>query len=370
MQGLEHTKLLFHSIEGIGRAVELKELLKKSMNAIQSVLRTEASSLMLLDKSTGELNVSIPTGPVSDKIVGFAIPKNEGVGGWVIQNNREYLINDITKDDIFWKDISQDFKTRNLLCVPLRDRNGEAYGVLQAINKIEDIFDEEDVEFFKILAEHISLAIQRNREYDEMEGKLAKKTLLLSETHHRLKNNLFTISALIEMETNRTKEGGSVNALKNAHSRLKSIAQLHSLLYEKEGSDEVSLSIFLDQVIENVDRIYNQDEKNIKINIEIDDIEIPAELSVLCGLALNELLINAFKHAFFERDDGEINIKVLNIENEKIKLIISDNGVGMQQSKKDDDHLFVVNAFVKQMSGYIVLDTTKAGTNFTIDIPL
>ena len=371
MQKIEHTKLLVHSIKSIGRAVELKELLNKSMTAIQTVLGTEASTLMLLDKATGELNVSIPTGPVKDEIVGFSIPKDKGVGGWVIQNNKEYLSNDVSKDEAFWRDLSSDFKTRNLLCVPLQDRTGEAYGVLQAVNKKDgESFQEEDLEVFKILAEHISLAIQRNQEYDLMEAKLEKKSLLLSETHHRLKNNLFAISALIEMESNRMNEGGSVEVLRNASSRLKSIAHLHSLLYHNDGTDEVDLQVFLNHIIEDVSRIYTKKEIDIQVESDIDDIEIPAELSILCGLTLNELLINAFKHAFLNRNSGNINIRVRNIANEKIQLTLSDDGIGIAASENQSDHLFVVHAFVKQMSADIKEMTSDKGTSFSIQIPL
>ena len=371
MQKIEHTKLLVHSIQSIGRAVELKELLKKSMTAIQSVLGTEASTLMLLDKSTGELNVSIPTGPVKDEITGFKIPKDKGVGGWVIQNNKEYLSNDVSKDDAFWQDLSEGFETKSLLCVPLRDRNGEAYGVLQAVNKEYGLsFYEEDLEVFKILAEHISLAIQRNQEYDEMEAKLAKKTLLLSETHHRLKNNLFAISALMELESNRLENGESIDVLRNASSRLKSIAQLHSLLYDDNGTNEVGLRVFLNHIIGNIKSIYNRSEKEILIESEIDDIEISADLSILCGLTLNELLINAFKHAFSNRQKGTIKIRVRNIANEKIQLTLSDDGIGIPDSGNQTDQLFVVHAFVKQMCANIEKSTSDQGTSFTIQIPL
>ncbi|MBO6623164.1 MAG: GAF domain-containing protein [Balneola sp.] len=371
MQKIEHTKLLVHSIQSIGRAVELKELLVKSMNAIQTVLGTEASTLMLLDKGTGELNVSIPTGPVKDEITGFRIPKDKGVGGWVIQNNKAYLSNDVLNDDAFWQDLSADFETKSLLCVPLRDRNGEAYGVLQAVNKEFGLsFHEEDLEVFKILAEHISLAIQRNREYDEMEAKLEKKTLLLAETHHRLKNNLFAISALIELESNRLKNGDSIDILRNASSRLKSIAHLHSLLYEDSDTNEVGLKVFLNHIIGSIKSIYNQTEKIIRIESQIDDMAISADLSILCGLTLNELLINAYKHAFFDREAGTIRIRVRNIENEKIQMNLTDDGIGMCDLENQSNHLFVVHAFVKQMKANMTHTTSETGTSFSVEIPL
>jgi two-component sensor histidine kinase len=97
---------------------------------------------------------------------------------------------------------------------------------------------------------------------------------------------------------------------------------------------------------------------------------IPAELSILCGLTLNELLINAFKHAFFDRNTGIINIRVRNIENEKIQLNLTDDGIGMSDLGSQSNHLFVVHAFVKQMNANMSHTTSETGTSFSVEIPL
>ncbi len=78
-------QLLLHAIEGINRTMELKSLLLKCMNSATQVMEAEASSLMLLDDVSGELHVSIPTGPVKDKIKGMSIPRDKGIAGWVLK---------------------------------------------------------------------------------------------------------------------------------------------------------------------------------------------------------------------------------------------------------------------------------------------
>ena len=115
----ENMKLLLYAIEGINRTMELKQLLLKCMESVCTVIDAEASSLMLLDKITGRLYLSIPTGPVKDEIKGQIIPKDKGVAGWVLKNKKPYLVNDMTKSEEFFGDISKDFTTRNMVCVPM-----------------------------------------------------------------------------------------------------------------------------------------------------------------------------------------------------------------------------------------------------------
>ena len=82
-ENFKHMQLLLHAIEGINRTMELKSLLLKCMNSASQLMDAEASSLMLLDKISGDLHVSIPTGLIKDKITGMNIPKDKGVAGWV-----------------------------------------------------------------------------------------------------------------------------------------------------------------------------------------------------------------------------------------------------------------------------------------------
>lgn len=374
MQDLQHTKLLFHSLESIGRSVELKDLLLRSMNAIRAVMSAEASSLMLLDEVTGELNVSIPTGPVQNEIKGFSIPKDKGIGGWVIQNNTSYITNDIKSDPFFWKDLSNDFSTRNIVCVPLRNRDGNAFGVLQALNRIGGAsFHEDSVEIFHVLAEHISMAIQRTREYEAMEAALQDKQLLIEETNHRLKNNLFAISALLELESANVIDQVAIEALKSASLRIKSVADLHAILYQEKADSTIDVKEFFDKIIANVESIYSSKGSDVQIGIKIDDdIELKPDLSILLGLTVNELLINAFKYAFAGNDNGKIEISVENIANEKIIVRFSDNGVGIVSDSgfKEKNHLYIVNAFIRRMNATLEKPESELGTNYLIEVPL
>jgi GAF domain-containing protein len=213
------------------------------MEAAKIVMNSEASSLMLLDELTGDLNVSIPTGPVKDEIMGMVVPKSKGIGGWVISYNQPFISNDVVESDIFWKDLSTDFTTRNIICVPLKDNDGNAFGVLQAINKKDGkMFENEDVPVFESLALHVSSAIARSKRYDELEKKLEDRDTQLLEIHHRLKNNLSMICGLLEFDLREVKDEKYRNLLSSTNSRIRSVAEAHSLLYDQRDSEKLELS--------------------------------------------------------------------------------------------------------------------------------
>lgn len=299
------------------------------MEAARIVMSSEASSLMLLDEASGELSVSIPTGPVKEEITGLAIPKNKGVGGWVLSNNQPYFSNDINESEIFWQDLSKGFHTRNIICVPLQNSEGKAFGVIQAINKKEnEAFDEDDVFVFEALAYHASSAIERAQKYEEVVNKLADREMQISEIHHRLKNNLATICALIEFDLDDIMDKGSRQALVSTSSRVRSVAEAHSLLYDKSESETIDLSTYLLSVIHNVEKVFEEPDKDIRVNVHFGDIILDANRAMICGLIVNELLINAYKHAFVDSKSGEVTVILKKSPQGKIVIMVTDDGVG------------------------------------------
>jgi len=359
---------LLDFIEGITRTFELKKLLVRSMEATKVIMSAEASSLMLLDELTGDLNVSIPTGPVKDEINGMKIPKNKGISGWVISYNQPFISNDVTESDVFWKDLSVDFTTRNVICVPLQDEQGEAFGVLQAINKKDGRqFKNEDVAVFESLALHVSSAIERSKKYEKMKDLLDKREVQIAEIHHRLRNNLSTISALLEFDLNEISEPKARQAIIAANSRLKSVAIAHSLLYDQKQIDRVMLSDYLESVIHNVENVFKDPDKDVFIQSDIEEIKLDAKRAMLCGMIVNELLINAYKHAFEGRGQGEIVITLKKTPREEMALIVADNGIGIQDknisSSGKPSGQFVLKALAKKLKAEINFEENpKIGT--------
>ncbi|MEQ8523841.1 GAF domain-containing protein [Gracilimonas sp.] len=353
-----HEGLLLHVVDGINRTLQLKEVLRKCMEAAKVVMNSEASSLMLLDELTGDLNVSIPTGPVKDEIMGMAVPKSKGIGGWVISYNQPFISNDVVESDIFWKDLSTGFTTRNIICVPLQDNEGQAFGVLQAINKKDgQMFVNEDVPVFESLALHVASAIERSKKFDEVERKLSERDEQLLDIRQQLYDNLSAISDLLEFDLEEIRDLKSRRILHSANSRIKSVMEVQSFLPDREKPDAIDLPAYLGLVASQVEHAFEDSEKDVRLNLRFEEVSLDSNRSMLCGLILNELMTNAYKKASSGKEIGEVIVSLKQTSKDKIVIIVTDNGRGTEVEEKGDEvkksPKSVVQKLVEKLEGDI-----------------
>ncbi|WP_445666562.1 histidine kinase dimerization/phosphoacceptor domain -containing protein [Fodinibius sp. AD559] len=323
-------QILLNNINSVNKAVKLHAVLQESIEVVQNVMNTEASSLMLLDEDTGELIVSMPTGPVKKEIKGKRIEEGTGIGGWVIKNKEPFYSNDVTKSDLFAGDISENFTSENIICVPLRNSNKKVIGVLQALNRRNGDFTDQDIPVFEALADHVALAIERSRELQEVQDKLEERDLMLTEVHHRLKNNLSTITALIELELPDVEDKTAKEALQKTMARIKSMTEVHDFLYNNKPGNEIKLKLYVERLSSKIANILSHASRDVKIKVKADDVSLDTDRAMSCGLLLNELLVNCYKHAFDEEiENPRIIIELSEINDEVIEFKVSDNGTGL-----------------------------------------
>ena len=153
----------------INSSATLECLLAEIMEAAKKIMDADASSLLLLDSQTGELIFTVPTGPARAEISGIRIPAGKGFAGWVAKTGLPLVVDDPEKDDRFFGEVSKSgFRTRNLICVPMRDSEGKTLGVLQALNRRKGRrFTEEDLPLFSSLSDHAAIAIEKARLHRE-----------------------------------------------------------------------------------------------------------------------------------------------------------------------------------------------------------
>ncbi|MEX0646144.1 MAG: GAF domain-containing protein [Balneolaceae bacterium] len=369
----ENLQLLLDTVEGINQTIEFKTVLAESMEAIRLVMKSEASTLMLIDKESGELYLSMPTGPAKQDVVGKSIPKNKGIAGWVAENRRPYLTNDAEKSEYFYGELTEGFKTKSIICVPLINRKNEVIGVMQALNRRSNGgFNPHDIPVFQALASHVTIAIERTRQIDLLHDRLKHKDTMIVEIHHRIKNNLQTIMAMIDDEMPDVVDEHAKNILQVMTLRIHSMSQLHDLLSEKNLSNTIELSFYLEQLSEKIEETMRSLLYDINIHLNCEKVEIKQERALLCGLILNELLVNIYKHAF--RDDeenGRIEIHLIR-HGDEIELKVSDNGVGLPEdfklSKKHSIGMWIVNELLKKLEGRLDVSSDD-GTRFSVKFP-
>ncbi len=365
--------VLLSTIKGINRTLEFKSIINESMEAVRLLMNTEASSLMLIDRDSGKLYMSLPTGPAKEEIKGVSIPSDKGIASWVVQNKRPYVSNDVSSSEHFWKDLSKTFKTRSIICVPLINRENEVVGVLQALNRRKNgKFTPHDIPVFQALASQVTFAIERAQEIDQLQNQLREKDAMITEIHHRIKNNLQVLSSLVERESFEIEDDSIKKVLTDILMRVRSMAKLHEMLSRKEITDQIELGTYIEQLTDKIEQMMDTMQVNASIRLKIQPILLESERALLCGLILNELLLNIYKHAFTGIEEkGEIIIELAE-DSELIYLNVSDNGIGLPEDFDYEDKkslgLWIVDMMLRKLKGELSIES-EAGTRFSIKIP-
>ncbi len=365
--------VLLSTIKGINRTLEFKSIINESMEAVRLLMNTEASSLMLIDRDSGKLYMSLPTGPAKEEIKGVSIPSDKGIASWVVQNKRPYVSNDVSSSEHFWKDLSKTFKTRSIICVPLINRENEVVGVLQALNRRKNgKFTPHDIPVFQALASQVTFAIERAQEIDQLQNQLREKDAMITEIHHRIKNNLQVLSSLVERESFEIEDNSIKKVLTDILMRVRSMAKLHEMLSRKEITDQIELGTYIEQLTDKIEQMMDTMQVNASIRLKIQPILLESERALLCGLILNELLLNIYKHAFTGIEEkGEIIIELAE-DSELIYLNVSDNGIGLPEDFDYEDKkslgLWIVDMMLRKLKGELSIES-EAGTRFSIKIP-
>jgi PAS domain S-box-containing protein len=166
---------------------------------------------------------------------------------------------------------------------------------------------------------------------DKISRSLQEKEVLLQEVHHRVKNNLQVVSALIELQIQYMKDPRSINALRDSQNRIRTMALIHETLYRSHDLGQVEFATYIERLVNTLFDIYSASEETIKKVFEIANISLDVDVAIHCGLVINELVSNSFKHAFPDGRHGEIRI-IFYLKNSTYHLSYSDNGVGIPEA--------------------------------------
>ncbi len=164
----------------INSRLALADLLRSIMDTAKDVLNSEGASLLLYDAKTEDLIFNIVIGSKGDIIQGERIPEGRGIAGTVAKTGEPLIVNDPENDPRFFKEIDRksDFRTRNILCMPMKVM-GSLIGVLEIVNTINrDKFTEEDLDMGRHLASQAAIAIDNRRLYDDLNNRVHELTTL------------------------------------------------------------------------------------------------------------------------------------------------------------------------------------------------
>ncbi|RBQ28330.1 7TM diverse intracellular signaling domain-containing protein [Aliarcobacter vitoriensis] len=215
-------------------------------------------------------------------------------------------------------------------------------------NRIKKLQDEKDKIQIKLIAEQKDIQIKLNNlvstKTNNLQIALEEKEILLKELNHRVKNNMQTIISLIRLQNDEINDSEINRLLTTIQNRISAMSHLHELLYQKDTITFIDANEYFERIIFEIQQSF---ENNIEVEYNIN-CTLSSESAIYCGLVVNELLTNSFKHAFNKDEAGIISISFFK-KDEEYYLIYSDNGKGYDPTiKKSSLGLILIETLTKK----------------------
>lgn len=213
-----------------------------------------------------------------------------------------------------------------------------------------------------VITWNYSLRKKIDRHTKDISVALNEKTVLLSEVHHRVKNNLAVVSGFLQLEMMKGNHQESVKKVLDENVlRIKSMGYIHEQLYKSQDFSSINMKEYIKILVNEISNTYQPDDKEIELLINCDDINLNMNQAIPCALTINELLSNAYKHAFTGKDRGTIDISVTE-QKHQIYVKVKDDGVGLPKDinleYSDSLGMLLVHQFVAQLESELSYQNT------------
>lgn len=218
--------------------------------------------------------------------------------------------------------------------------------------------------YFYKRREYIRLSVQKN----QIDAKNDRISKLLQELNHRVKNNLQFISSLLNQQARQLSDLQARQAIRDGLKRVDAIAQLHKKLYEGQDFQVIEMANYISDLCTELDRSYRAPGQSITIGLSLQEMPLEVDLAVSVGLIVNELLTNAYKHAFTQERIGNLSVSLRDLHEGIAELTVSDNGDGLPKDFKLKAGSFgfqLVQDLVEEIDGKLEWDSHD-GASFRI----
>ncbi len=290
-----------------------------------------------------------------------------GIWGEAVRQRRPIVVNDFQAAHPLKKGYPQGHvHLLKFMTVPIF-RDERIVGVVGLANKQGD-YDETDILQVSLLMEAIWKVTDRMRSEDETKRQLAEKEILLKEVHHRIKNNIASISGLLSLRLQSTSNTEAIDVLQDAIGRMDSMRILYDKLLLGKGYEDISVKNYAESLADGIVALFPGSAK-VTVEKDIVDFHLDAKRLFPLGLIINELITNKMKYAFPNRDSGRIRISLVLIDN-RARLVIQDDGVGLPDGFDPETSqgfgLILVKMLSQQLGGSFTMET-QAGARCLVE---
>ena len=228
------------------------------------------------------------------------------------------------------------------------------------------------LEMMILLMTERAAAIQRvvEQRTAQLRDALKEKETLLQEIHHRVKNNLQVISSLISIQMRRAGPGFSQGALQECQTRVQAIALVHEQLYQSRDYSRVPFAQYARSLASNVFRVADALHEDVRLELEVGEVELAVDKAIPCGLILNELITNALKHAFSQERRGTVRVELEQTASGRVRLAVKDSGVGLPADfdirQSNTLGMQLMRTLAEQLSASLEVRRAAPGTSFEL----
>ena len=376
--------------QAITSTLNMEETLALITNHTTHLLDVAAASVFLCDEDKEFLRLVAGSSVDADMVVGKPLPIGQGIAGWVAQHGEPALVTDTSQDPRWFKDFDQEsrFMAHSILCVPLQIK-GQVIGVLQAINKRKDDFDQVDLRFLNALAAPAATAIEHARLFEQVQSAheqlqaLSHRLVEVQETERRnisrelhdesgqILSALLLSLSLLEREAEHP-AAVLARAADLANMIEELIENLHRLAVNLRPAslDHLGLAVALKQYLETFRETYSQ-QVGIGVQFEMTGMEgerLPPAVETALYRIVQEALTNVIRHAQATQVDV-----LLERRGDQVITIIEDNGVGFDlqaATKSGRLGLFGMQERAEMLGGILVVESiAEIGTTVLVEVP-
>ncbi|MBE2182680.1 MAG: GAF domain-containing sensor histidine kinase [Anaerolineae bacterium] len=375
----------------LNSTLDLTSLLKQIVSAATELTDSEASSILLLDDISGELRFELASNMAPSETDNIIVPLEGSIAGWVVTHGEARVIQDTSREPSFFKTVDEqlEFRTRNLLAVPLKARS-KVVGALEAVNKVAgERFNSDDIKTLTILAGQAAIAIEN--------AKLFQQSDFMSEMVHELRTPLLALKTsttlLLRSDLPGHRSSEIITTMQGETERLIQLTNEYLDLARFESGRAkldirpFELSRLLHECIEIVQP--QAAEHDITFLKDAREVEVAGDRGKIKQVILN-LLTNAIK---YNRDNGQVALRTELVDESDLQMVeiaVEDTGYGI--SKENQRSMFqkffrgsdtanfttgtglglvIAKHIIEGHGGLIWLDSEVGlGTTFFLTLPL
>jgi two-component sensor histidine kinase len=291
--------------------------------------------------------------------------------GYALQTGKPVISNHLENEERFrTPELLAEHGIRRAMNVILQG-DGLPFGVLEVDSRSEGEFGEHDIAFLQGAANILGMAIEQQQYQRKLQAALDRHQILLKEVNHRVKNSLQVVSSMLHLQANTVGDPALSERLIEASTRILAVGRAYNRLAYNADYENIDLVGYLREVVEDLEAAVAP----CKIQLETSkEIRFAADRAILVALIVNELILNAGRHAYPDSPDGVIRLQLVLSDNKAVSISVSDDGVGLPTdfnpalTKRLGTR--IVQALAGQLGAELTRQESTRGTHLTLVVPL